>query len=294
MSVKTVAELSKKGIIKPPSYAKSTHYETIMGSFSYGVSSDSSDIDIYGFCIPPKEDVFPHLKGEIIGFGRQINRFEQWQQHHVVYEKKQYDFHVYNIVKYFSLCMENNPNMVDSLYTPPHCIVNSSKIGDMVRDERKIFLHKGSYHKFKGYAFSQLHKAKNKNPESKRREIIKKYGYDVKFAYHVVRLADECEQILTTGTLDLGRAREHLKAIRRGEVPLEQIDEWFAEKEHSLEKLYHECNILPYSPDEFKIKNLLLHCLEEHYGKLENCIIIPSKAENVLKKIKEDIIKARF
>ncbi len=294
MSIKTVAELSKKGIIKPPSYAKATHYETIMGSFSYGVSSDSSDIDIYGFCIPSKEEVFPHLKGEIVGFGRQIKRFEQWQQHHVIHEKKSYDFQIFNIIKYFYLCMENNPNMIDSLYTPPHCIVNSSKIGDMVRDERSIFLHKGCYHKFKGYAFSQLHKARNKNPEGKRKEIIKEFGYDVKFAYHVVRLADECEQILETGTIDLGRAREHLKAIRRGEVPLVDIEKWFIEKERHLEKLYNSCKILPYSPDESKIKRLLLNCLEECYESLENCIVTPSAAEEVLKRIKNDIEKSGY
>lgn len=293
MSIQTIAELSKKGIISPPSYVKATHYETIMGSFAYGVSSDTSDIDIYGFCIPTKEIVFPHLKGEIIGFGRQIKRFEQWQQHHVSFNAKQYDFQIFSIVKFFFLCMENNPNMIDSLFTPPHCIINSSKIGDLVRDERLIFLHKGCYHKFKGYAYSQLHKAKNKNPEGKRKEIIKEFGYDVKFLYHVVRLADECEQLLETGTLDLGRAREHLKAIRRGEVSLDDIDKWFAEKELHLEKLYHNSK-LPYSPDETKIKQLLLNCLEECYGNIDNCAIIPDKAESVLKRIKHDIEKSGY
>lgn len=32
-------------------------YETMMGSVAYGVSSDSSDMDVYGICVPPKDVV---------------------------------------------------------------------------------------------------------------------------------------------------------------------------------------------------------------------------------------------
>lgn len=58
------------------SQSANVHYETIMGSVAYGVSSDTSDMDVYGFAIPPKDDVFPHLRGEILCFGKQHKRFE--------------------------------------------------------------------------------------------------------------------------------------------------------------------------------------------------------------------------
>jgi hypothetical protein len=78
-------KLLDKGLIQPPKFIPTnTHYLTIMGSVAYGVSSDTSDMDIYGWCIPPKEEVFPHLAGHIEGFGRQKQRFNQWQQHHVI------------------------------------------------------------------------------------------------------------------------------------------------------------------------------------------------------------------
>lgn len=48
-----------------------------MGSIAYGVFADQSDRDIYGFCILPKEDVFPHLAGEIPGFGQPKMCFAQ-------------------------------------------------------------------------------------------------------------------------------------------------------------------------------------------------------------------------
>jgi hypothetical protein len=102
--------------------------------------------------------VFPHTAGIISGFGSQGEVFEQWQEHHIKSPdgKKEYDFTVYNIVKYFQLCMQNNPNMLDSLFTPDNCVIHATPISKLVRDNRKMFLHKGSWHKYKGYAFSQM------------------------------------------------------------------------------------------------------------------------------------------
>jgi hypothetical protein len=35
------------------------------------------------FVYHQKYVVFPHLNGEILGFGHHVERFEQWQKHHV-------------------------------------------------------------------------------------------------------------------------------------------------------------------------------------------------------------------
>jgi hypothetical protein len=345
------------------------HYITMMGSVAYGVSSDTSDTDIYSFCIPPKEDLFPHLKGQIVGFGEAkhgYTRFDNWQQHHVKDPgaQKEYDLNVYNIVDYFQLVMENNPNMIDSLYTPQFCVLHATKVGQMVRENRKLFLHRGSWHTFKGYAFAQMKKMKpveelhcpdchskqlpwNKkdgkhddaveliadlwasmkwegDPEfsaycyncakkgkaaklsmqkinrkkGKRKESVDKYGFDPKFAYHVVRLLNEIEQILTEGDIDLMRNREQLKSIRRGEWTLEQIESYFKEKESQLEKLYNENKAgLPWGPKEDglqeKIHQLLFQCLEEHYGSLQKCIVNPDEATMALREINSVLVKHR-
>lgn len=290
--------LKNKGLIKPPKWLpQNVHYEVIMGSVAYGVSSDTSDMDVMGFCIPPKDLTFPHLAGEIPGFGTQIQRFEQYQQHHVMdaESRQEYDFTIYSIVKYFQLCMENNPNMCDSLFVPNRCVLYASKIGQMVRDERRLFLHKGSYHKFRGYAYAQLHKigtkANSQNP--KRQASIDEYGYDVKFAYHVVRLALEGEQILVEHDLDIEKNREILKSIRHGAWSEEKLRGWFDEKERHLEELYTK-STLRNKPDEEFIKHLLMRCLEEHYGSLDAAVKreVPvekmiSELEAVLEKYKK-------
>jgi len=255
----------------PEHFPDSIHYEVIMGSYAYGVSEGSSDLDIYGFAIPPKEILFPSLAGYIPGFGQQPEKFEQWQMHHLVDESTEYDFSIYSIVKYFSLVMSNNPNMVDSLFVPDHCVLYESSIAKMIREKRLLFLHKGSYHTFKGYAYQQLSKLRVKNPTAgPRLESVQKYGYDVKFAYHIVRLIDEVDQILNDTTLVLGRNAEDMKAVRNGEWSLERVEKFFEDKLAYLEKSYIS-STLPHSPDEAKIKSLLLDCLEEHYGSLKDC-----------------------
>lgn len=299
----TFSALAKKGLITSyPNFLKSNvQYEVIMGSMAYNVSQDSSDMDIYGFAIPPKELVFPHLSGKILGFDDYDLGFKQFQQHHILDptamagKGREYDLTIYSIVKYFKLITDNNPNMVDSLFVPRNCVLHSTSIGERVRENRKLFLHKGCWHKFKGYAFSQMHKMKTKSPEmgSKRKEMVDLFGYDVKFAYHVVRLLDEVEQILTLHDLDLTRAAEQLKAIRRGEWSEQQVVDFFASKEKDLEEVY-EKSTLPYKPDKSKLRTLLLECLEEHYGDLSTCITVQDEHVKLLREFKEKLDKIKL
>lgn len=288
-----LGQLEKRGLIKPPDFLISnTHYLTIMGSYSYGVNMDTSDMDVYGWCIPKKETIFPHLAGKIMGFDNNLGKFDQWKQDHVLDKDaqagkgKMYDLAIYSIIKYFRLLTDNNPNIVDSIFTAEDCVLHCTQVGRMVRDERKIFLHKGSWHKFRGYAWSQWNKIKKEKPEGSRKELIEKYGYDIKFGYHLIRLLNEVEQILINQDLDLRLNNDCLIAIRSGNVPLNELEKMFFDKQKSLENLYIESKI-PYGPDEEKIKALLLKVLEHHFGSLQECVRIIGKEEKLLKQIKE-------
>ena len=294
-----IQSLAARGIARPPKFLPdNVHYETMMGSVAYGVSGDTSDVDVYGFCIPPKDEIFPHLRGEVVGFGTQKQRFTQYQQHHLQDpdalggKGREYDVTIYNIVDYFQLVMRNNPNMIDSLFTHDTCVLHVTRIGQMVRDRRKMFLHKGCWHTFKGYAYQQIKKMSSKQRVGKRKAIVEQYGMDPKFAYHTVRLLNEVEQILTEGDLDLMRNREQLKSIRRGEWTEQQVRDYFARKESELETLYQESK-LPYGPDEAAVKQLLLECLEEHYGSLEKCVVNPDAAVAALREVSAVLEKYR-
>jgi predicted nucleotidyltransferase len=181
-----VQHLQDLKLINPPKWvASNTHYLTLMGSMAYGCNKDDSDNDVYGFCMPPKTDIFPHLDGHIYGFGNELHPFEQYQQHHIMDTdvNKEYDLTVYSIVKYFNLLMGMNPNMVDSLFTPVHCIKHITEVGQMVRDNKTLFAHKGCYHKFRGYAYAQRAKmVGHERSNVKRKDCIDNFGYDLKYA----------------------------------------------------------------------------------------------------------------
>ncbi len=352
--------LAGRGLAHPPKWLPDNiQFETLMGSQAYGCNEDASDTDLYAWCIPPKEMTFPHLAGEIAGFGRQHKRFEQHQEHHIVDPTARagkgatYDVQCYSVVKYFALCMENNPNMLDSLFTPRECVTHSNRVSEMVRERRRLFLHKGAWHKFRGYAYSQLAKISNQWTQvadirqfedhhglghdisrgvvehevlcrasghansdlllcglsakdlqeyerlwragleggengrgSKRFHGRKRFGYDVKFAMHLVRLIGECEQILTMGDIDLRRDSAMLRDVRAGNWTEQALREWFARREKELDPLYVNSTAVPYEPDEKAIKALLLEVLEEHYGSLSGCAVTEDRVLKALRDIR--------
>jgi predicted nucleotidyltransferase len=347
-----VQNLENRNLIKPPKWlSDSIHFLATTGSVAYGVSTDKSDNDVYGFCIPSKETLFPHLAGAIPKFGTQPPSFDQYIQHGVidVDKKCNWDITVFNIVKYFDLALVCNPNVIELLFVPQDCILSITQVGQLVRENRKMFLHKGAWPKCKGYAYSSLHKMSNRNirmeflneiktrydikdltitiieDEISNRQIEQTEGngyfsipqgldkltseelfkcrdilsskrnqkileeeqvYDRKFACHCVRLLLQAEQILAEGDLDLRKHSDHLKAIRRGDVSEDEIRKWASSKEKELEKLYHDSK-LPWGPDEPAIKDLLLKCLEHHYGSLDKCVERLDKYEIATNKIRE-------
>src|SRR5436305_9574407 len=185
--------------------------------------------------------------------------------------------------------------MIDSLFTPEVCVLHATQVGQALRDNRKKFLHQGICDRFKGYGYAQIHKMQTKTPEpgSKRARLREEHGTDVKFAYHTVRLLNEAEQLLLEGDLDLQRNREMLKSIRRGEWSMEQILDYFEKKRVDLETARTK-STLPAAPDEPAIRDLLLRCLEAHYGSLEGCIRVPGRAEDLLRQIRQQIEQAGF
>jgi hypothetical protein len=121
---------------------------------------------------------------------------------------------------------------------------------------------------------------------SKRAERVKIHGMDSKFGYHLVRLMYEVEEILTTGDLHLDQNTEVLKAIRRGEWSQERVEKFFEQKEHALNEAYEKSQ-LPYGPREKEIKELLLRCLEHHFGSLKDVYVEPDRYKNAVMNIME-------
>ena len=257
-------------------------YEAYTGSISYGTNDEFSDEDIVGYTMVPMEYVDPYNWGWITGFHKNTPKFESTQYHHINGEnpdngKKgivcdkiegECDLTIYNIVKFFRLVANNNPNMVDSLFIDKELWTHTSSIHEMVYHNRHMFLSKEVYTTFNGYALSQMKKIKSKQPQNaKRQELIEKYGFDTKFSGHLVRLMLECEQILEEFDLDLRKNSQYLKDVKHGLFKsVEDLEKWFNDKKKVLDILY-ETSKIPKKPNETSLGILLNQCIEEFHGR---------------------------
>jgi hypothetical protein len=128
---------------------------------------------------------------------------------------------------------------------------------------RDLFLSKKAYHSFKGYAYAQRQKLTVKRDNmTGRTELALKYGYDVKFASHLIRLLLECLQLLTENTLTFPLPNNNLvRDIKLGKYDLT----WVLNKAEDLEKLidlaYVNSN-LQHTPNFEEINKLQMNVLE--------------------------------
>lgn len=227
-------------------------------------------------------------------------------------EGKEYDFSFHSIIKFMYLLQNSNPNILESIFVSQDCILHNTEIGQRFIDNRHKFLSRKCYASFRGYAYRNMsryvnvqipktveeakavlpqditfdkvldlddvpdifHKMKE---ESNRNKYFFDYGYDVKGAYHVVRLLLQCEQILKDNDLRLRENSELLKSIRRGEWSKEKLTKFADEKLIALEKLFQETKIIK-EPDSVFCKNLLVTALEHHYGSIDK--LVSSYKEN--------------
>lgn len=77
-----------------------------------------------------------------------------------------------------------------------------------------------------------------------RTELIKRHGYDTKFAMHAVRLGFQGVEYLKTGrlTLPMDTGRDYCMAVRLGEVRLPDVIK-------TIERLEREICVLTYGQD---------------------------------------------
>jgi predicted nucleotidyltransferase len=151
-----------------------TNYLVLTGSHSYGMATSSSDVDVKGYCIKPKEYFYSHhLKFEQTEEKFMPNEFpyKQYfslngrQRWHELKSAKMIpdepvDCTVFDIVKFVSLATKCNPNIIELLFVNEEDILIMDKFGEKLRKNRDLFLSARARFSYTGYAFSQLKRIK--------------------------------------------------------------------------------------------------------------------------------------
>lgn len=100
----------------------------------------------------------------------------------------------------------------------------------------------------------------------KRRELVRRVGYDAKNAAHLIRLLRMGIEFLTEGTLHVERVdAPELLAIKRGEWPLEKVKAE-AERLFVLTQEAYVRSPLPPEPDRARAEQLCVEMISEFHG----------------------------
>lgn len=135
-----------------------------------------------------------------------------------------------------------------------HKLEMSSNFIYVLKSEKAYHRAKAEYKQYQDWK-------KNRNPE--RAEMERKFGYDLKHSYHLIRLCLMSTEILTTGKVIVKRPdAAMLLDIRNGKWSYDKIVD-FAEKTNAeLEEIYkNKSYVVPNKPDVKEIEKL---CVRLH------------------------------
>lgn len=209
---------------------------TLVGSTVHGLAIEGTDDrDEMGVCIPPPEYV--------IG----LKQFEQWtwrtQPRGARSGPGDTDLVVYSLKKYVSLAAQGNPSVLIPLFAPIEAVLHTTALGEQLIDLTPAIVSRQAGYRFLGYMQSQRERMMGLGRQSRvpnRPELVEKYGFDTKYAGHVIRLGCQGVELLETGRIELPmavRQREYCRAIRQGRVTQQAVLVEAAALERKLEQL---------------------------------------------------------
>jgi predicted nucleotidyltransferase len=182
------------------------------------------------------------------------------------------DLVVYSLRKYAGLAARGNPTVLVPLFVTEDAVRYQTELGHELRANRDMFLSKQAGLRFKGYMHSQreglmgLRSGGTRNQG--RQDIRDKYGYDVKFAMHMLRLGYQGLELLRTGQISLPMKGHALRVCQRVRQGGETKDWCLAEAvmlEAHLEQAMKESR-LPDAPSWDRINHWLVDAHLRHWG----------------------------
>ncbi len=181
----------------------------------------------------------------------------------------EWDIVIYEIKKYINLLKKSNPNVLSLLWLEENHYIQRLPEGNILIENRDMFVSKAIYKSFTGYAYGQLQRMEKFKFDGymgeKRKALVERFGYDTKNAAHLIRLLRMGIEFLIDGELYVYRKdAPQLLEIKHGKWSLKKVKKE-AEKLFSLaEEAYIKSN-LPAKTDDEKINNLCKILITRYY-----------------------------
>lgn len=191
-----------------------------VGSTAHGVSVGSDDMDHMGVVLEPMT--------EACGLGAPFEQFlyrtatERTGKHDAPSEPGDLDLTLYSLRKWLRLALKGNPTILSLLFAP---VLSSDARGTQLRELAPLIISRKVGNAYLGYMEAQRQKLLHERGGLKvrRPDLEAKFGFDTKFAYHMLRLGIQGVELLTSGRFSMpvvGPTRDFLLQVRQGLVPL--------------------------------------------------------------------------
>lgn len=229
------AAIAEQGTILRCQVGSGLHGTAVLGQ---------DDRDELGICVEPPDHV--------IG----LKRFEQYifrtQPEGVRSGPGDLDLIVYSLRKWMRLVLNGNPTVLLPLFVPESEIVVIDELGAELREQAHRIVSRRAGLRFLGYSRAQRERMLGLRGKAGRPELIEKYGFDTKFAMHMVRLGVQGVELLETGRITLPVPEPWLgwlRDLRQGKKTREEALEAAESLERRLDELVRGASPLPEEPD---------------------------------------------
>jgi len=214
-------------------------YRCVIGSQAYGLAGAESDVDRRGIYLPTAD-----LHWSLYGVPEQV---ENHPMQEVYWE----------IQKFLVLALKANPNVLECLYTP--LVEKATPLAEELLGMRSIFLSRLVYQTYNGYVISQF---------KKMQADLRNHGkVKWKHVMHLIRLLLAGIGALREGfvPVEVDTYRDRLLAIRRGEMPWEDVEKWRLSLHQEFNAAF-EATKLPERPDYERANAFLIHARRRAIG----------------------------
>lgn len=224
----------------------------MVGSSAHGLALEGTDDrDEMGVCIEDAEHV--------IGLKHFEQKITRSKPEGVRSEHGDLDRTVYSLRKYCRLALSGNPSVLALLFSDP---IHEVRIGWELRENAHWFAARSAGKAFLGYMTQQRQRLVGERGQMnvKRPELVDKYGYDTKYAMHMLRLGFQGVEFLSTGRLTLpmpDKERGLVMSVRRGEVDINDVLTAAGELEQEVSDLL-DTSPLPPGPDYDAVNSWLV------------------------------------
>ena len=227
----------KQGVLGEPAEQSASLYDhviyrCVVGSRAFGLEHEESDTDRRGIYLPPAT-----LHWSLYGVPEQLEN-EATQEAY------------WELQKFLVMALKANPNVLECLWSP--LVETKAPLAEELLTMREIFLSRMVYQTFNGYVMSQFKKLS---------ADLRQHGAPRwKHVMHLLRLLHSGVTVLREGYVPV-RVVEHRKqllAIRRGEVPWQEVEQWRKSLHADFDQAFRTTR-LPERPDYERANAFLIH-----------------------------------